>query len=309
MNCRDFLAEFEERRDTLSQTAQLHLNDCPDCEKTRGEQTRVWQMIDGLRQVDAPNDFDFRVKARIAQSKSADFQSGFFPALRYVLPLALVVLILGLAAFNTTYFSGGNSPQIVETVQPMPNEKEISPIDSFSANQVAATDTNDETTVPKVANVSVEPAASNQEKQVATVEPPAKSRLNAPRKNSGDDGITSRDLSVKPPSSPKFPLGINPDQTVRNSPNADTPNLITDVQILNFIGIETVSESGGKKVKAVKPDSLADRSGVKIGDIIEAIDGKRIGGEPVRMGTFESRKLTVSRGAKKIEILLQNESK
>lgn len=51
MNCREFTAEFEERRNVLSKTAQLHLNDCPGCKKTSGKQTRVWQMIDGLKEL------------------------------------------------------------------------------------------------------------------------------------------------------------------------------------------------------------------------------------------------------------------
>ena len=311
MNCRDFLAEFEERRDTLSQPAQLHLTDCPDCVKTSGEQTRVWQMIDGLRRVNAPKNFDFRVKARIAKSKPADFEPRFLPALRYVLPLGLVVLILGLVVFNTTYFSGNNSLQIAEVVPPMPNEKQVSPINSFSTNQIAATKPADKTPVAENANLNGEPTANNQENEFKVsmvAKSAAKPRTKATKKNADDIGGGSRVLSSKPPSSVKLPLGINPNRSVETSPNAGNINPITDVQVLSFIGIETVSENGGKKVKAVQSDSLAERSGVKTGDVIEAIDGKRIGGKPVRMEIFESKKLTVVRDSKKIEIVLQNKS-
>ncbi len=103
MNCREFTAEFEERRNALSQSARFHLNDCPGCEKTSGEQTRVWQMIDGLTRVDAPNDFNFRVKARIANAKPHNFQPQFFPVLRYVLPLSVIGLILAFVVFNGIY--------------------------------------------------------------------------------------------------------------------------------------------------------------------------------------------------------------
>lgn len=307
MNCRNFLAEFEERR-ALTEAARHHLNNCPDCVKASTKQMRVWQMIDGLRRVDAPSDFDFRVKARIAKAKATDFQPRFFPALRYVLPLGLVVLILGLVVFNATYFSGSNSSQMVESVSPMPNEKEISPVNSFSANQVSATNPSDGTMVGKVANVNVEPVANNRERQSVTAKSSAKSRTIAPKKNSDEDGGGSHVLSGKAPSSARLPLGINPNQSVEILPNADNRNAITDVQILNFIGIETVSENGSKKVKAVKPESMAERSGIKTGDVIEAIDGRQISDKPVRMETFESKKLTVVRGAEKIEIVLQNKS-
>jgi membrane-associated protease RseP (regulator of RpoE activity) len=306
MNCRDFLAEFEERSNVLSQTAELHLNDCPECKKTSRDQMRVWQMIDELRRVDAPDDFDFRVKARIAKSKPADFQPQFFPALRYVLPVGLIVLVLGLVVYNASYFSG-STPEVSEIIAPqMQKEREISPINSFSANQTAGTNTNDEILVSQAANVNVELADENQKKDLVTVKSPVKTRGNNPKKNYEDDAVMSRDLLLRPPPPPSLPLGIDPNRKIETSPNTINQNPITDVQILSFMGIETVSENGNKKVKAVKSQSLAERSGIKTGDVIEAIDGKRVGGEPVRMETFESKKLTVVRDAKRIEITLQN---
>ncbi|MDQ3062111.1 MAG: hypothetical protein M3R14_04510, partial [Acidobacteriota bacterium] len=124
MNCRDFLIEFEERT-ALTEAAMFHLDDCPSCKKTSREQTRVWQMIDVLPRVDAPNNFDFRVKARIANSKSTDFQPRFFPVLRFVMPLGVIVLLLGLIAFNTNYFSGDNAAeQIAVNLPPTSIERE-----------------------------------------------------------------------------------------------------------------------------------------------------------------------------------------
>ncbi len=98
MNCREFLIVFEERSG-LTEAATLHLKDCSGCQKTSREQTLVWQMIEDLPRVDAPKNFDFRVKARIADAKPTNFQPRFFPVLRYVLPLSLAVLILGFFGF------------------------------------------------------------------------------------------------------------------------------------------------------------------------------------------------------------------
>ncbi len=78
MNCRNFLKEFEDRA-ALTETATLHLNDCAGCKKVNDEQTRVWQMIETLPAVDAPKDFDFRLKAQIAKAKSENFQPRFSP--------------------------------------------------------------------------------------------------------------------------------------------------------------------------------------------------------------------------------------
>ncbi len=154
MNCRDFLTEFEERV-RLTEAATLHLNDCPNCKKTSSEQTRVWQMIDVLPRVDAPVNFDFRVKARIANSKSADFQPRFFPALRYVMPLGVIVLLLGIIAFNTNYFSDNNTAtQIAEIVPQTPIVQETLPNSSLTDNQFAAANVQSFTDEKSVANTS-----------------------------------------------------------------------------------------------------------------------------------------------------------
>jgi len=45
---------------------------------------------------------------------------------------------------------------------------------------------------------------------------------------------------------------------------------------------------------------------VKVGDVIESIDGKKISGEPFSGNTLEAKTLSVLRGAKKMEIALHN---
>jgi hypothetical protein len=311
MNCREFTAEFEERS-ALTQAATLHLNDCPGCKKTSAEQTRVWQMIDDLKRVDAPNDFDFRVKARIANKKPADFQPRFYACLRYVLPLGLVVLILGAVIFNTAYFSdGSSSPAIAENIQQTPSAAEIPSSNSVSPEQFPPiinsqqSFTNEKVFVDSP-NQSIKTQRNEQEAHFVAVKSTRKlpARLSKEnRREAEDEGAGSHDISVRPPPPPILPSGISPNQSVETNPNAGDSKSAGG-HILSFIGIETISESGGRKVKSVMSGSAAERSGVKVGDVIEAIDGKQIGGEPMK--TFEGKKLTVVRGGEKIEINLPN---
>ncbi len=84
---------------------------------------KIQQMIKNLHRVDAPKDFDFRLKARIANAKSTDFQPRFLPVLRYVLPLSVVVLIFTFVIINGIYFGGNN--QTVAEVQPIPVETKL----------------------------------------------------------------------------------------------------------------------------------------------------------------------------------------
>ncbi len=314
MNCRDFIIEFEERRGNLTEAATLHVKICADCQKTSREQTQVWLMIDNLRRVDAPNDFDFRVKARIAQGKPADSQFGFFPALRYVLPLGLIVLILGAVVFNSSYFPGNATPPIAKTaVPPMLDVAENPASNSFATpDRVAAINNPLQSSANEnnaFGDLIVKPTANERGNQFIADKSTRKILTESRKPNpANDSGGGSRVFSSKPPESLRFPVGINPNQTVEPLSNAGNSNTITDAQILSFIGIEIVSEKDKKKVKTVKPESLAERSGIEAGDFIEAIDDKQISGETVQMKTFEVKKLTVVRDAKRIEIVLQNKS-
>ena len=306
MNCREFTAEFEERRSALSQTALLHLNDCPGCETTSRKQTRVWQMIDGLKRVEAPNDFDFRVRAKIAGAKPADFHPRFLPTLRYVLPLCLVALVFGLLVFNTSfYFDNNNAPQIADAGVLQTAEPEIAPVNSFANNQIAATDAPRETPPVNNADSIIEPIENSQRKPFVTNKFPSKPRTAAPKKNVEDNFVGVRDLAVSRPAE-EFPIGLNPNQPVETLPNDKDSNFIDVEEILRFLGVEAVRESGNLKVKMILKDSSAERSDVKVGDVIEAIDGVKPSAEPLRGKRIEVKNLTVVRGAKKLEITLKN---
>lgn len=308
MNCREFLTEFEERRSALSEWATLHLNDCPDCQKTSGEQTRVWQMIDGLKRVDAPNTFDFRVRARIADSKSSNFQPRFLPALRYILPIGVVVLFLGLIAFNTNYFSNSDaSPQVVATAPQPQVETEAASVNSFSSNQTTAVaNPSNKTSLANVANMSAEPGDSNRKEELTATNPLPKPRIDTPKKNTEEEeeGGSSRDLAVTRPVE-KFPFRVGPNK--RNEPSLSNTILknATDEQILEFYGIKITIENGSRKVQTVEQNTPAGRSGVKAGDVIEAIDGENLSAEPIRTRTFEYKRLTILRGTERVEITLQ----
>lgn len=308
MNCRDFLIEFEDRRGELTEAATLHVKICAECRKTSDEQTRVWLMIDEMLRVHAPSDFDFRVKARIAQGKpAASAPKSFVPVLRYALPLGLAILVLGIFAFNANIFFGDDpAVEIVENVSPAPTAA-TSPALNFSNVESAAAPNDSSLPQNTVVAANVKPAAVQPETEFAAVQSTRKILTESRRRTPASEAdIRSRDIAVTQPDSELLlPRGINPNRNTPISP-VNNSGSITDIQILDFIGIEAVSDKSGKRVKAVKSNSLAERSGVKIGDLIEAIDDQSIGGESVRMKTSEAKKLTVTRDAKRIEIVLNN---
>lgn len=299
MNCREFLNEFEERN-ALTEAAMLHLNNCADCVKTSREQTQIWQMIDDLPRARAPKTFDFAVKARIAATKPTDFQPRFLPVLRYALPLCAVVLILGFVIFKTAYFSNTSAPQVAQTNPQPPIEKKIIPGNFSLTNQNVP---NENPSVSLSNAVAVKP---KDDAEAAANKYSPERRDAAPKNKSKEfDGSGSHDSAVSHPSS-KFPSGLNPNQTNVASPNLGSQKSLSVEEILSFLGIESVSENGERRVKSVKQNSIAERSGVKNGDVVEAIDGRKISDEPIRSKTIEGNTLTVRRGAAKMEIALHN---
>ena len=304
MNCREFLIEFEERN-SLTETARLHLNDCLPCKKTADVQARIWKVIECLETVDAPSDFNFRVKARIANAKQSDFQPKLLPVLRYVLPLSFVVLLFALVVFNSMYFVDDKSvPQIAENnFQPL-NEKGNEPNNDSVASVVNA----DEQLASDGSNSNI------QSKEKRTIENNArfvavKNERELPLtqkagkkdsfKGSRDLGSTVSNVNILPP-------GINLGNTNASAPISEKAKTETTEQILSeMLGMEIVSENGSQKVASVKRNSVAHRSGIKTGDVIEAIDGKKLTDEPIGTKTVEAKKLTVVRAGGRIEISLQ----
>ncbi len=296
MNCREFTIEFEERG-SLSETAAMHLKICADCEKLSDRQTQIWLMVDGLKRIGAPNDFDFRVKARIAQGKPSDFKAPrFLPILRYVLPLSVVIVIFSLFVFNSTYFS--DTAQFTQQIIETPSVGVSLPMNVSTANQLAFAPSNNQDKIIATPQKIDEKSLISPDRKRSNASPkPIEIASSAPNplvkspkarneKGSGGDHL----LSLKPPSV-FYPKGINPNRATNNSPsNVELPKPVKDEQLLSFFGIETLVEKGKRIVKNLKENNVGSRSGVKVGDVIEVV---------------KQNSLTVTRGTEKVEISLQ----
>ncbi len=289
MNCREFIIEFEDRA-ALSETATRHLTICADCRQKSDRQTRVWLMIDRLERVAAPPDFDFHVKAKIANAAPSDFKTPrFLPVLRYVLPLSVVVLLLSLFIFNSPYFSDRQiSPPVVQKINELPNVKADLPVDSAASNQPAFVESDEKKSVAALPSPNGDLPFNRRNVQIAKVQPKERGKIPARSIDSDAGGSSRVDSYTK--TATFTPAGINLNANVANAPKIESPKQASDEQILSFFGVETVLENGKRIVKAL-PEDVAGRSGIRIGDVIETVKGDS---------------LTVLRGTEKIEITLQN---
>lgn len=278
------------------------------------EDEQVRQMIGDLKRIDAPKDFDFRLKGRIAKTKSSDFKPRFLPMLRYVLPLVAILVISGFVVLNGLYFPDSQAvSQVAEDIPQMNIEQKVAPVAPFEEVANVSNPAKDEKlfaadspTKPEPAKTAKEVKSSANETQFVAVRP----RSTVPKKNlivkekKDDNGGGSRDSasSVSPIITPK---GINLNTTPENSSNPENKQPLNAQEVLSQLGIEANFTNPGWMVKSVKQHSLAESSGVKVGDVVEAIDGEKLSDKLLNVKTIQVKKIMVLRGAEKIEISLR----
>jgi len=83
------------------------------------DEEQVRRLLGELNRVEAPNDFYFGVKARIAKGKPAEKVATWLPVtVRYAVPLVLLVLVGGYFAFNAFYSLNVTSIPVVVADKP-----------------------------------------------------------------------------------------------------------------------------------------------------------------------------------------------
>ncbi len=129
-NCELIRQELDELMlDEVSSSAVVqHLRECAGCREFQEQQTKLRRMVGGLGIVSAPPDFDFRLRARLA-NESTNMPSTFmlyWPLTRrglQVVGLALVIVIgvsLTRNALNQTETTDNLAKQAGAEVQPPP---------------------------------------------------------------------------------------------------------------------------------------------------------------------------------------------
>lgn len=98
-NCEVIRQELDELTigETMSAAAAEHLRECAECREFNEKQTRLRQIVGSLGTVSAPPDFDFRLRARLANgAHGAAFH--FWPLARRGLAFVAVLLVFVIGA-------------------------------------------------------------------------------------------------------------------------------------------------------------------------------------------------------------------
>jgi len=118
-NCEVVRRELDELMvgDACSTAATEHLRDCASCREFHEQQTKLQQIVGSLGTVEAPADFDFRLRARLAQSNGSTVYSPFW---RRGLAVAAVVMLFVVGAVVVRNVMNQSAPPVNNLAQQPP---------------------------------------------------------------------------------------------------------------------------------------------------------------------------------------------
>jgi hypothetical protein len=99
-NCELIRRELDELMldEAYSSSAVEHLRECAECREFHEKQTKLRQIVGSLGTVAAPPDFDFRLRARLANESSRGAQFHYWPLARRGLAMAVLLLLFATGA-------------------------------------------------------------------------------------------------------------------------------------------------------------------------------------------------------------------
>lgn len=262
-----------------------------------GEEEKISALLSSLKRVEAPGDFEFRLSARIAASTPPKPGiSGFLSILRYAVPLVLVLAIGSVFLVDRMYTVDNNGVEMIAET----SEAIISSPAVIAPN--AGVSQNEPLTEP-LFNAS-EPtfAFAPVDSRPALRRAAAKNTVSS--KNSGGGSI---DRALKVPGKTILPKGIvtEPSRYISKPDGFDNGGEFSAENILLQIGIKAEFDGALWGVRSVMKNSLAERSGIQVGDQVEAIDDRQIDEKTVFTGRLNVNALRIRRSGRTLTIGLK----
>lgn len=246
----------------------------------------VSRLLSDLKRVDAPGDFEFRVRAGIAERRESSVGRSWLPGgLKVAVPTALLLMVGGYVGIGSLY-------------SPASDQAAVAPPHTVEAAPPAET--------RAVVQEPIEAApAVNTERFVA---------LNAtPRPIEAVNRLVAAVPEKSGPERPPANRGGSYDEAIREGqsislfnadPNAGpNPGKLSVKSVLGNMGISASLGAAGWVV--ISASGAALRSGVKAGDVIEAVNGQPVGRGTSFNSSFNGSSLRVRRDGKSVQISLR----
>lgn len=271
--------------------------DEPIIEDLNADDAKLSQMLANLRRVDAPANFEFHLKARIAKAKRPEAAAGFLPSfVKYAAPLALIGAISSLFFLNS---GGVGDDAVVKNAGVVPTVGNV-------AKAVIAPPVE----IPSVQDDRAAVLVPRSERKPASARPAEQS---GPR-TAGDQSRYNRDIGVKGAqmilpngnnTNAAPPAAVPPSGVRLPESTGAGDNTINAGTVFNMLGVNAGFEEGsGWNVRAVRLNSQAAKAGLQTGDVIEAIGETQLGKDPVLKGGVSGKAMKVRRDGKIVELTL-----
>ena len=268
-------------------------NGMDELEVIDADSQRVAAMLGALPRVEAPANFEFRVKAGIANGAPSRF--GFTPFLKTAAPVALMAFVVSVGVL---YYERSSE---TAPVNDMSMSGPAAPQSQSQSEPALATGAPESSTVAN----PIQETASTQREQAT----PTAKKVPRPQRNVGSsvdsDGGNSK-VEILHPARVFMPKGTEAANPQKLNANP-TANSVADTpvrEVLGIFGIEGDFADGGWKVRSVKENSLGSKAKIGAGDVIESIDGQPVKNETKLKGGAKA--FTVRRGGKLITLLSGN---
>jgi hypothetical protein len=140
-NCKTIRSQVEEAalRDDYGQMVRIHLDQCEACRQFEKEQRSLRELVSGLGTIQAPADFDFKLRARLADQSSRRRTAWSLSPL--FATAAAVILFIGVI-LGITYINKPQSPDSTATRIPSPIPVEPAPAAPNTDGRTTATSSN-----------------------------------------------------------------------------------------------------------------------------------------------------------------------
>lgn len=255
------------------------------------DEQMIAQILGDLRRVEAPSDFEFRLKARIANAKPSESRpASLFPVLKYAVPLALLLFVTAGVILNSTYNRPVDNGAVAAIDAPAPEpEKQVSTEAEPAGNSLNSilADGRDQGTAERPKTPAV-PGGPVRNPEVAT----------GPRSEGPRVRIFTGGNDRLPRVPKEFTVTPNPSLTNTNQASAKSDDVR---QALSSIGVAVELEGGAWQVRSVGP-GRGSELGVRPGDRVEAIDGQRINADTAFRDGFRLTTMTVRRDGVELEL-------
>lgn len=255
------------------------------------ETARVSRLLAELPRVNAPGDFDFRVKARIARGRPVDGNASLLAGwVRFVVPLVLLLCVGAFFGFRSLY------------VSPEPNVLSDIASQQASIEPEYSTSTGVEPPANKVLTAQVdEKSPDTNIRSNAALPQKLIARTGSSNRNSGGGSYVESSGVLKI----FHPKGLNANRLTPKLKDLGRSAGIAAKDILSQIGVDAGYSGTSWRVGSVKEKSIAERSGLKAGDVVEAINGQGLTEKTSFPSPFSGKSLSVRREGKSVQIELK----